>query len=170
MSRDTAQKVSGMTEEDFETTYPTFTRTLKVQGGETLTVRVDSADDLLAALEELDGVSDKLSKIDAKLRASLGSDEKPASARPASTSRPASSGGGGAKKSYTRSSRPGSGGNSRGKREEAPMSEELCDCGEPFKDLNGMRYKTGAKKGELYGARFYRSCENQDCAPWGDQE
>lgn len=164
-----------MTEADFDATYPTFTRTLKVgPNGETVTLRTDTAADMVAATQELVEELDDLVKADALVRKALGgSSEKPAARAP--SSRPAGRTAGGSKpagRGGARSVRPGSGAPKRGgakRNDDVPMSDELCEHDEPYKDLLGMGYKSGPKKGQLYPNRFYATCE-QGCEAWGEQE
>lgn len=58
------------------------------------------------------------------------------------------------KKTYGRTVKPGA----------APTGGKVCEHGEPWNDCDGKSTKAGAK----YKFRFYNSCKQDSCKPWGD--
>ena len=157
-----------MTEPDFAP----FTRYLQLADG-AVTFRGETLDDLRADMKEFAEMNRELADLTNDIKAMYerkaapAKEERPSrasSARPARGSSTRSSG-----RSSDRSTRPGSRPARGAKRDEPPLIDETCDCGEPYKDLDGMTYTKGPKAGQLYPNRYYASCDNRDCKPWGDQ-
>lgn len=166
-----------MTTEEFTDpgAFPVFTTFVKIGRDESIVFRTDTAEELTEALLETVAVKKEIKEaLDEVKSAFAVAAPKPAAASEDKAARGGRQvrGGGGSSRgnsgSRTASARPGS--RTKAKRDDPPLSDELCDCGEPYKDLNGMTYKSGAKAGQLYPNRFYASCDNRACKPWGDQE
>lgn len=149
--------------EEFDTPYAKLTHFVKLGREDSIVFRADTLDILLRDEKEAAELSKELIDAGATLKAAFEvvkaavEAEKPARAAPARGS--AARGG-----ARTPSARPGS--SVRPKREEK-FSDEVCDCGEPYKDLDGKRYVKGDKEGELYPWRYYSSCDNRACKPFG---
>jgi hypothetical protein len=162
------------TENDLDPSYAALTHFVKLgteNYGDSLVFRADTADDLLADIKEAAELSRELQDAGATLKEAFGvkkaAEEK--AGRGTRASARSSSRGASARTASNRSTRPGSRpARKTTKRDEPPLSDELCDCGEPYKDLDGMTYAKGPKAGELYPYRFYASCDNRDCKPFGD--
>lgn len=151
--------------EEFDTPYATLTHFVKLGRDESLVFRADTVDALLSDVKVAAELSKELMDASATLKSAFEvvkaavEAEKPARAAPARGS--AARGG-----ARAPSTRPGSSA-PRPKREEK-FSDEVCDCGEPYKDLDGQRYVKGDKEGQLYGYRYYSSCDNRSCKPFGN--
>lgn len=155
-------------EEDFvDVSYAALTHFVKLGSenyGDSLVFRAENADGLLQDIKEAAELSKELQDAGATLKQAFVVVKKKVEEQTSSRARqarPSSS-----RSTRTQSQRPGS----QTKRNDPPMIDELCDCGEPYKDLNGMTYAKGSKAGQLYPNRYYASCDNRDCKPWGEQE
>lgn len=159
------------TENELEPSYAALTHFTKLGRDDSLVFRADSVDDLLADIKEAAELSKELVEAGKTLKEAFQVVKEKAEGTPRSPSGGPASGAPSARGvPEGRSRRPGSRPAAKGPKVDVPLSDEVCDCGEPYKDLNGMTYQKGPKEGELYPYRYYASCNNRDCKPFGGHE
>lgn len=143
---------------DFDDAYPRLTHTIKLNF-DSLTIRSETGEGLAEGLKSAAEVAADLAAGGAVIKAAFGiSDSKPEPAKgtpaPAKAAPTTKQG-----RTYGKTVKPG-----------PAVSKEpdgdTCAHGKPWNDLNGGRNKDN----ELYRFRFYNTCNDRSCKPWGDQE
>jgi hypothetical protein len=138
--------------EDFEGgAFPLLTRTIKV-GNDSLTVRSNTGTGLADGLKQAAEVAGDMAEAEGLIKTAFGISQAAVSAEvlPAGDEVKTRQG-----RTYGRTVKPGA----------AKSGGKECSHGKEWKDLLGGT----TKNGQPYKYRFYNTCGNQECKPWGDQ-
>lgn len=127
--------------------YPRITFSMKL-GQDTMTVRAETADEVRATAQELVDTFKAMADVATAAKNAFGVTEASVQAETqVSTTQ---------RKTYGKTVKPGA----------KPSGGKVCTHGNEWKDANGATTKAG----QPYKYRFYNTCGNRECAPWGDQE
>lgn len=138
-----------MTDEYQDATYPRLTYTIKL-GYDMMTVRGETGVQMKDGAQDLAEVAGDLASAGIALKNAFGISEM------ADMSEPKTPTAGAQRKNAVRTVKPGA---------KPPQSTETCQHGEPWNDCLGKTTKSGAP----YKYRYYSSCNQDECKPWGSQ-
>lgn len=135
--------------DDIDTTYPRLTYTIKL-GYDMMTVRGETGDQMKDGAKDLAEVAGDLASAGIALKNAFGITEKVMQEATASEGTVSPQ-----RRNAARTVKPG-----------AASSGGTCQHGKPWNDCLGKKTKSG----QPYKYRWYNSCRNDDCEPWGSQD